>query len=232
MAWRTALLTASLAAWAASCTTQPGEPAPGGPPDLYGVYQVVPAGTVLAGGLGNAGSPDDLALLPETENRMLMVDVGDDPANVCQPLGPFRMMSSDATKIEIVPAPETGWIVMLFENIAHGHMRIIHTDRDHPAEPPLTWNGSSAGWWEGDTLVVETVGFIDRTWLNDAGAMHGDRLRLLERIRPVVDGQYLEFVVRAEDADVLAEPYTYTRYYERLDTEIIEHICEPAQLPL
>ena len=86
--------------------------------------------------------------------------------------------------------------------------------------------GDSVGRWEGGTLVVDTVGFNDRTWLNDAGAQHSDALHLVERIRPLLDGKYLEYKVTAEDPKTLAKPYTYTRYYEKLKTEIQDDVCE------
>jgi hypothetical protein len=73
--------------------------------------------------------------------------------------------------------------------------------------------------------VVDTTGLNDRTWLNDAGAQHSDALHLVERIRPVLGGKYLEYKMTAEDSKALAKPYTYTRYYEKLKTEIMQDNC-------
>jgi hypothetical protein len=77
--------------------------------------------------------------------------------------------------------------------------------------------------------MVDTTGFNDETWLNDAGARHGDALHLVENIRPILSGKYLEYKVTAEDPKALAKPYTYTRYYEKLRAEIKEDICEDEQ---
>jgi hypothetical protein len=82
---------------------------------------------------------------------------------------------------------------------------------------------------EGDTLIVDTVGFNDSTWLNDNGAPQSDALHLVERIRPILKGKYLEYVVTADDPKVLAKPYSYTRYYEKLKTEIMEDVCEDEE---
>ena len=61
-------------------------------------------------------------------------------------------------------------IVMLFEDLERGVMRTIYTKRGHQEKLEPTWMGDSVGHWEGDSLIVDTIGFNDRTWLNDAGA--------------------------------------------------------------
>ena len=194
------------------------------PPDLAGVYQVMERSVTLPGGLKNAGSPAELPLLPAAAAQMKSVDLKQDPAKMCVPVGPFRMMAREENKIELVPVK--GKIVMLFEDLSRGVMRIFYLNRGHPEKRVLTWMGDSVGRWDGATLVVDTVGFNDRTWLNDVGAQHSDALHLVERIRPVLDGKYLEYKVTAEDPKTLAKPYTYTRYYEKLKTEIQDDVCE------
>ena len=62
--------------------------------------------------------------------------------------------------------------------------------------------------------------------MNDRGAQHTDKLHLVERIRPILNGTYLEYKVTAEDPGVMAKPYTYTRYYEKLKTEVMDDVCE------
>jgi hypothetical protein len=214
--------------WIFSATTTPQRgPAPAGaPPDLAGVYEVVSNDTTLPGGLRNTGSPAEIMPLPAALAQTKSVDLTQDPEKMCQPIGPFRMMAREGTKIELVPALAHGMIVMFFENLSHGLARTIYTSRSHPAKLAMNWLGDSVGQWEGNTLVVDTVGFNDRTWLNAKGAQHSDALHLIERIRPILEGKYLEYRVTAEDSKALAKPYTYTRYYEKLKTEIMEDVCE------
>jgi hypothetical protein len=100
---------------------------------------------------------------------MKSVNLKLDPARMCQPVGPFRMMAREETKIELAPALSHGMIVMLFEDVAHGLMRTIFLDRGYAEKTAPNWMGDSVGHWQGDTLVVDTVGFNDQTWLNDAG---------------------------------------------------------------
>jgi hypothetical protein len=134
------------------------------------------------------------------------------------------MMAKEQTKIELVQV--SSMIVMLFEDLSHGMSRTIYLKRGHPAKREPTWLGDSVGKWEGDTLVVDTAGFNDRTWLNEEGAQHSEALHLVERIRPILGGQYLEHKMTAEDPTILAKPYTYTRYFKKLDTEVMDDPCQ------
>lgn len=226
---RPALLTVALIAifltWVSSATPQRGGSSATAP-DLAGVYQSIPNETTLSGGRRNTGSPADITLLPAAVEQMKTIELTQDPEKMCQPIGPFRMMAKEGAKIELVPAVGHGMIVMLFEDLSHGLMRTIYLNRSHPQRLNLNWLGDSVGHWEGNTLVVDTVGFNDRTWLNDRGAQHSDALHLVERIQPILNGRYLEYKATAEDPKALAKPYTYTRYYEKLKTEIKEDVCE------
>jgi hypothetical protein len=105
-------------------------------------------------------------------------------------------------------------------------MPSIYLKRGHSANVKLTWLGDSVGHWKGDTLVVDTTGFNNSTWPNDEGAQHSDALHLVERIRPVLGGQYLEYKMMAEDPKALAKPYSYTRYYSKLETEVTDDPCQ------
>lgn len=223
--FRNALVVCAFAALCSSLAFSESAPAT---PDLTGVYQSIPADAVLAGGLKNSGSPAAITLTPSARDQMKAIDPKSDPGRLCLPVGPFRMMASDRVKIELAPGP--GYWVMMFEDISHGHMRIIYTKRDHPAKFEPAWLGDSVGRWDGGTLVIDTTGFSDRVWLNEAGAQHSESLHLTERIRPILNGKYLEYKVMAEDPKALAKPYTYTRYFEKLGSEIEEDFCE-AQLP-
>ena len=193
-------------------------------PNLQGVYQSIPDRTTLPGGLKNTGSPAAITLLPQAAQQAKSIDLKKDPWKACQPVGPFRMLAKEQTKVELVQV--SSMIVMLFEDLSHGMSRTIYLKRGHPAKLELTWLGDSVGKWEGDTLVVDTAGFNDRTWLNEEGAQHSDALHLVERIRPLLGGQYLEHKMTAEDPKTLAKPYTYTRYFKKLDTEVMDDPCQ------
>jgi hypothetical protein len=184
-------------------------------PDLTGVYAPAP-------GRVGVGGPDQVqgSTRPFTEDAP---ESAVDPARLCQPVGPFRMMARSDLKFELVPT--RGAIVMLFEDISHGYRRTIHLDRGHRDGAEPSWQGDSVGRWEGSTLVVDTIGFNDYTWLNGKGVRHSPALRLVERIRPLADGG-LEYRVTATDPKALRAPAHYVRYFRKAATPIAEDGCD------
>jgi hypothetical protein len=192
---------------------------------LAGVYEPVRAGSSSLGGRKAAGGPSEIALLPSAAQTAKMRDVAFDPAKHCMVVGPFRMMARDDARFELLPT--AGRITMLFEITALGNKRELYVGRaEHSAKLASTYQGDSIARWEGDALVVDTVGFNDFTWLNDAGAPHSEALRLVERFRLLPGGQILEYQVTAEDPQSLAKPHTYTRYFQRSGTALQEDFCE------
>jgi hypothetical protein len=192
---------------------------------LAGVYEAVPAGGALPGGLKAAGTPADIALLPEAQQTAKSRNLAFDPAKHCVVVGPFRMMARTDNRFEVLTTPDH--VTLMFENIALGNKREIYLGRtEHSTKRDPTYLGDSIGHFEGDTMVVDTARFNDVTWLNDAGAPHSESLHLVERIRPVQAGTYLEYQVTADDSKSLARPYTYTRYYRRVNAELKEDFCE------
>ena len=107
----------------------------------------------------------------------------DDPGTIgCLPAGPRHILGGAIpSTVRIVQTPLM--IVMLFEDLTH---RQIHLDgRKLPDDPNPSFMGYSVGRWEGDTLVVETIGFNGRTWLDFGGHPYGEKLRTVERFRRV-----------------------------------------------
>jgi hypothetical protein len=213
---------ACLIVLAATCATAQSKSA--APPNLYGVYQVIGANAATPDGHRNEGAPAAVPLLPAVADQAKKADLKQDPAKMCQPIGPFRMMAREQNKIEIMP--ENGMIVILFEDVSRGLLRTIALNRGHAAGTEEEWQGDSVGRWEGDTLVIDTTNFNDRTWLNEMGAQHTAAFHLIERVRPILNGRYLEYKVTAEDPKALVKPYTYTRYYEKVNSEIAEDFCD------
>ncbi len=192
---------------------------------LAGVYEPVAAGVALPGGRKMGGSPADIALLPPALATAKARDLTFDPAKHCIVVGPFRMMARADARFELLPTSNR--ITMLFERTALGNKRELYLGRaQHAAKLPPTYQGDSIARWEGDALVVDTAGFNDLTWLNDAGAPHSEALRLVERLQLLPGGQILEYQITATDPQSLAKPYTYTRYFQRSGTALQEDFCE------
>jgi hypothetical protein len=115
---------------------------------------------------------------------------------------------------------------MLQEGNAHSFRQIFMDGRKHPDDPSPTWFGHSVGHWEGNTLVVDTVGLNDRFWLDSAGTPHTEQLHLVERYTRT-DYNTLQRVVTIDDPGTFTKPFeiTYTAKLGEPNSEIIEYFC-------
>src|SRR6266571_549443 len=112
-------------------------------------------------------------------------------------------------------------------NEFNGVYRQIFTDgRPLPKDPNPTWNGYSSAAWEGDTLVVHTIGFRDGLWLDMAGSPMTDAANLTERFRRPNYGS-LEVEITVDDPKAYTKPWT-VKVSQRIlpDTELIEFVCQ------
>jgi hypothetical protein len=125
--------------------------------------------------------------------------------------------------MEIFQVP--GKVLMYQE--AGNQLRQIHLDRQHPKEfDARTYNGDSIGKWEGDTLVVDTIGFNDITWLDHVGLPHSEALHVTERIRRV-DHDTLQDDFTIEDPKAYTKPWTAQQIYKlKPGWEIAEYVCD------
>jgi hypothetical protein len=115
-------------------------------------------------------------------------------------------------------------MAILFEN--QRTFRIINIDgRSHPKDYDPTWFGDSIGKWEGDTLVVDTIGLNDRTWLDTAGHQHSEKLHIVERFQRI-DNDNIKWTVTYEDPVFYTQPWSITLPIKRQNTEIMSYCCE------
>ena len=146
-----------------------------------------------------------------------------DPIVKCFPPGVPRIYLIRAEPLEIMQAP--GRVVMLFE-YDHFVRHIFMDGRQHLKDLPGTWMGDSIGKWEGDTLVVDTTGFNDKTWLDNDGHPHTEDLHLLERIRRV-NHDTLTIDLTIDDPKAYAKPWGGHFVYElKTGWDLGEMVCE------
>lgn len=146
-----------------------------------------------------------------------------DPGAKCLPPGmPFNMTIPYSGEIHMRP----GQVTIITEWA--GDTRRIYTDgRGHPEDLDLTRQGHSIGRWQGDTLVVDTVGIVADTQLNGILSPHSDQLRITEWFREYKPG-FLEIRYRLEDPQAFTKPYEYQLTWKRSpikNHEITEYIC-------
>jgi hypothetical protein len=185
---------------------------PDGKPDLSGVYNMAPRAT---------DTPPELK--PGAEKFKVVRGPKDAGLYAdCMPTGvpqtyfvPYQW--------QIVQSRDK--VVILHEYL---HLfRVIPTDgTPHPADPDPTWMGDSVGVWEGDTLVVDTIAFNDKTEL-PGGFRHTEALHVVERFHRL-DFDHLRWDATIEDPNVFAKPWTISRTFPlRGDLEKVdEYVCE------
>lgn len=146
-----------------------------------------------------------------------------DPEGFCLPPGGPRSMATPYPA-EIIQHRDR--IIIIFEG--GGHVwREIHMDgREHPENLPLSYFGHSVGHWEGDTLVVDTVGYNEKSWLDYAGHMHTDQLHTIERItRPFKE--VLHYEVTIDDPGAYSASWTSEWDISWNDgQELMDYICQ------
>jgi hypothetical protein len=117
-----------------------------------------------------------------------------------------------------------GLLVILFEGNIHTYRQIFIDGREHPKDLDPTWYGHSIGKWDGDSLVVDTVGFNDKFWFDFAGHPHTEQLHVIERFRRRDLGN-LDMDIAIEDPGAYTEPWKIKRTSVLMKGEISEYIC-------
>jgi len=167
---------------------------------------------------------------PGNGNReVLPADIGD-PVFFCNPQGMPREDLYELRETQILQTPSK--IVMLYE--FDKIWRVIWTDgREFPKDPEPRWFGYSVGRWVDDTtLVVQTIGTDERTWVDKAGRPHGRDLRVEERFHRV-DHDHLELTVTIDDPKMYTKPWVamdkFPFHLLADDFDVREMICSPAE---
>jgi hypothetical protein len=155
-------------------------------------------------------------------------DLGRDYMNVkCVPLGPGYVTAADSTGAEMMKIVQTpGLIIILNPDLTY--RQVFMDGRRLEPSPNPSWMGYSVGRWDGDTLVVESYGFNDRTWLDHDGHPHTEALRVTERYRRRTVGG-LDVEITFADPGAYAKPWTVAVRAELApDTEMIEWVCNES----
>jgi len=143
----------------------------------------------------------------------------DSPSYQCLPGGPALFVGGMK---RVIHTPAI--IVILNEDLTY--RQIFMDGRALEKEPNPTWTGYSVGRWEGDTLVVESAGFNDRTWLNNVGLSHTEALHVTERFRRS-DFGHVDLDVAFSDKDAFATPlHQSVKMTFAPDTSLLEAVCE------
>jgi hypothetical protein len=251
---RRGLVAAALAAavWMAPVAAQApsaGSPVPrtaDGKPDLTGVWQggsTVPGAWQEANaglGVGGTGRNPNAPAAPSSNDRpagragapyqdwaaqKVMEAFNrrgiDDPTGQCLPAGIPRSVMLGLFPQQFIQTPTQ--IVILYEYMST--YRVIPFAAEHPDDWIPSYMGNSVARWDGDTLVVDIIGFNDKTWLAGTGTFHSDALHIVERYTRVSRDR-IDYAVTMEDPNVLTGPWSLTSSLMlREGTRLQEYVC-------
>lgn len=189
-----------------------------GKPDLSGVW--------LPSFPRDPGDPQPLPWAEALMKQRAANDSKDIPSSRCLPLG--VVMSTFLFPYELVQTSKL--LVMMFEG--EFPRQIFLDGRPHPQDMNPTWLGHSVGHWEQDTLVVDTVGFNGKAWIDFMGHPASEKLHIIERYRRP-DLGHLELEITIDDPGAYAKPWTIKKTSELShDDTLMEYICNENERDL
>jgi hypothetical protein len=208
--------------------TAPAPKTADGKPDLSGVWEV----RGYTGNLARDLKPGEVSFQPWAE--ALYKHRGetlskDDPQAYC--------VLSGVPRENVVPYPfkilntTNGLIAILYEAL-HSYRQIYMDGRALPKNPNPTWMGYSVGHWDGDTLVVESSGFVDNNWLDNSGHPGTEAMHLTERFHRV-DFGHIDLQMTIDDPKAYTKPWTvHLPMVANPDTDLIEYVCDENEKDL
>jgi hypothetical protein len=139
----------------------------------------------------------------------------------CMPSGVPAFMMAAVEPIHFMQTPKQ--VTMIFSGDAQ--IRRIYLDVPHSAGLKPSWYGESVGHYEGDTLVVDTIGLNDKTFIDNYRTPHTAKLHVVERYKLIDDGKTLQVTFRVEDPDTFYQPWSAIGKLRRVQMPMHEEAC-------
>jgi hypothetical protein len=139
----------------------------------------------------------------------------------CMPSGVPAFMMAAVEPIHFMQTPKQ--VTMIFSGDAQ--IRRIYLDVPHSANLEPSWYGESVGHYEGDTLVVDTIGLNDKTFIDNYRTPHTAKLHVVERYKLIDDGKTLQVTFRVEDPDTFYQPWSAIGKLRRVQMPMHEEAC-------
>jgi hypothetical protein len=198
-------------------------------PDFSGIYWTNSYSAKIqpVGGGNPPYTAEAMAAYNKNAAAVKTYSLDDKARKLCTPDGVPRVLASPYP-FEIVQSPDRGEIYLIYE--LNHVIRLVTMAKPLPSADELEtfpfYSGHSAGHWDGDTLVIETAGFNEKTFLDNSGAPHTDQLRTVERIRKINGGKELEDVVTIHDPGMFTKDWSARFVYQaRSDIRIMDYAC-------
>ena len=143
------------------------------------------------------------------------------PHSACWPAGVPGFHLYGFQPLYFVQTPSE--VVMIYSN--DQQVRRVYLNVPHSVNPKPSWYGESVGHYDGDMLVVDTVGLNDKTFIDNFRTPHTDKLHVVERFRLVDGGKAMQVDITFEDPDAFNAPWSVTQRYDRIQGPMAEEIC-------
>jgi hypothetical protein len=162
------------------------------------------------------------AVMKRENDKVLARGIGYTPRSSCMPAGvPAFLLFPVVEPLYVLQSPKQ--VTMVFSGDAQ--VRRIYLDVPHSAHPKPSWYGESVGHYEGDTLVVDTIGLNDKSYLDNYRTPHSEKLHVVERWK-LVDEMTIQVVFTVDDPDTFSEPWTASYGFRRIERPMpYEEVC-------
>jgi hypothetical protein len=202
-------------------------------PDLSGNWAISPGGTSWDPSDPNGTKPEHLPMTPWGLEQLRAAkppfgahqsfEPNDPHQRYCDPPGTLRMYSYP-WQFTIVQTPAQ--VYLLFEYL---HVwRVVTMNQPHPKDLDSSWLGDSVGRYEGDALVIDTIDYNDKTWLDMVGHPHSDQLHTIERLRRL-NHDTLELELTIEDPKAYTQPFTSKKTFKLSSFPMGETMCSLSE---
>jgi hypothetical protein len=162
-------------------------------------------------------------IMKKDNDEVLAGKVAFTPSQSCMPSGVpgFLALGGNQNPVWFLQTPKQVTIM----RDADAQVRRVYLDAPHSSNPKPTWYGESVGRYEGDTLVVDTIGLSTKSYVDPYRTPHTEKLHVVERWRTVNDRQAMEVTFTVDDPDTYYEPWSGMRRYRRVAQQYGEDIC-------
>jgi hypothetical protein len=160
--------------------------------------------------------------MKKDNDEVLAGKIGFTPRSSCMPAGvPGFTNYGGPNPYYVIQTPKQVLIIFSGDQ----QTRRIYLDVPHSANPKPSWYGESVGHYEGDTLVIDTIGLNDKTFVDYFRTPHTEKLHVVERWRMVEDGKILEAQFTVDDTDAFYQPWSGMRRFRRVGAPYMEEVC-------
>jgi hypothetical protein len=153
--------------------------------------------------------------------EVLAGKIGFTPHSSCMPAGVPGFHLYGFQPLYFIQTPKE--VLMIYSN--DQQVRRVYLDVPHTADPKPSWYGESVGHYEGDTLVVDTIGLNDKTFVDNFRTPHSDKLHVVERFKLVDGGKAMQVNITFEDPDAFNAPWSVMQRYDLVRRPMDEEIC-------